>query len=1049
MRKYEELQRKLREIFQIDRPELDFGIYRILNARAAEISDYLDNRLKAKVQASLAVSGNASVDGLRLELREKEAQYRSDGIDPDSVPKIVELRQKIAEYGTGAIEHENAVFTHLLTFFSRYYDKGDFISRRRYKGDTYAIPYSGEEVVLHWANKDQYYTKSGEYFSNYVFKLSDGRTVRFRLVTADTAKDNRKDNDKERRFVLVEPQTRTITDDEGAEHEETLVPVEEVNGELELYFDYKSMPKGTRQADLVAEAVRVILDHPVVANRWSELADRMATEKNPLRSLLEKCLTSYTEKNLADYFIHKDLGGFLRHELDFYIKNEVMNLDDVARADSFAAVEKNLRMIQTLRAIALDLITFLSQLEEFQKKLWLKKKFVVSAHYSITLDRIPESLYPAIAANEKQWEQWKELGMIVDSGKKADLFGQIEPGSVEYLREYRYLMVDTSLFDAGFRQALLQSVEDLDESTDGLLIQGDNFQALNLLQERYREQVKCVYIDPPYNTDAGPISYKNGYRSSSWATLMDGRIKEGRKLLCADGVLVATIDDYQYRELSFIIEENFGTENIAGTVVIRMNPSGRPLPQGFAQSHEYAIFAKATAQSAIASLPRSDKQNARYKHSDEEGKMYMWELFRKRGSNSEQKDRPSLYYPIYVADEKMRVPAMEYDNEKKVWLIRENPKEHEISVYPIDEKGVHRTWRGQPDALRRSPADYKYKIENGVVTIYYKFRPDSEGVLPLTNWIDAKYSATEHGTGYLKKLFSGYNVFSYPKSIYAVEDCLKVSGAVEEALVLDYFAGSGTTGHAVINLNRDDQGKRKYILVEQGNYFDTVLKPRIQKVVYSADWKDGKAVAPETGISHAFKVLRIESYEDTLNNLELRRTAGQDRQLSALPESVRDEYLMSYMLDIESRGSLLSVEQFRKPFDCCLKVAVDSAGAYEERPVDMVETFNYLIGLRVRKVDMHLSEGYVLVSGTLPSGEKTLIIWRDADRIGYEALDHLCETLGVKPGETEFEVVYINADHNIPSTFTATEAEGGVTRTLKIRPIEPEFLERMFSVESV
>jgi len=1049
MRKYEELQRKLREIFQIDRPELDFGIYRILNARAAEISDYLDNRLKAKVQASLAVSGNASVDGLRLELREKEAQYRSDGIDPDSVPKIVELRQKIAEYGTGAIEHENAVFTHLLTFFSRYYDKGDFISRRRYKGDTYAIPYSGEEVVLHWANKDQYYTKSGEYFSNYVFKLSDGRTVRFRLVTADTAKDNRKDNDKERRFVLVEPQTRTITDDEGAEHEETLVPVEEVNGELELYFDYKSMPKGTRQADLVAEAVRVILDHPVVANRWSELADRMATEKNPLRSLLEKCLTSYTEKNLADYFIHKDLGGFLRHELDFYIKNEVMNLDDVARADSFAAVEKNLRMIQTLRAIALDLITFLSQLEEFQKKLWLKKKFVVSAHYSITLDRIPESLYPAIAANEKQWEQWKELGMIVDSGKKADLFGQIEPGSVEYLREYRYLMVDTSLFDAGFRQALLQSVEDLDESTDGLLIQGDNFQALNLLQERYREQVKCVYIDPPYNTDAGPISYKNGYRSSSWATLMDGRIKEGRKLLCADGVLVATIDDYQYRELSFIIEENFGTENIAGTVVIRMNPSGRPLPQGFAQSHEYAIFAKATAQSAIASLPRSDKQNARYKHSDEEGKMYMWELFRKRGSNSEQKDRPSLYYPIYVADEKMRVPAMEYDNEKKVWLIRENPKEHEISVYPIDEKGVHRTWRGQPDALRRSPADYKYKIENGVVTIYYKFRPDSEGVLPLTNWIDAKYSATEHGTGYLKKLFSGYNVFSYPKSIYAVEDCLKVSGAVEEALVLDYFAGSGTTGHAVINLNRDDQGKRKYILVEQGNYFDTVLKPRIQKVVYSADWKDGKAVAPETGISHAFKVLRIESYEDTLNNLELRRTAGQDRQLSALPESVRDEYLMSYMLDIESRGSLLSVEQFRKPFDCCLKVAVDSAGAYEERPVDMVETFNYLIGLRVRKVDMHLSEGYVLVSGTLPSGEKTLIIWRDADRIGYEALDHLCETLGVKPGETEFEVVYINADHNIPSTFTATEAEGGVTRTLKIRPIEPEFIERMFSVESV
>jgi adenine-specific DNA-methyltransferase len=127
-----------------------------------------------------------------------------------------------------ATEHENAVFTHLLAFFSRYYDKGDFISqRRRYKGDTYAIPYAGEEVVLHWANKDQYYTKSGENFSNYAFKLDDGRSVRFRLVTADTAKDNRKDNDKERRFVLIEPHTRTLTDEDGDEYEQALEPVAE------------------------------------------------------------------------------------------------------------------------------------------------------------------------------------------------------------------------------------------------------------------------------------------------------------------------------------------------------------------------------------------------------------------------------------------------------------------------------------------------------------------------------------------------------------------------------------------------------------------------------------------------------------------------------------------------------------------------------------------------------------------------------------------------------------------------------------------------------
>lgn len=160
---YHALVAKLREVFQIDRPDLDFGVYRILNARAGEIEDYLSNRLKARVAEALAAAS------------------------------------------AGASEHENQVFSHLLTFFSRYYDKGDFISQRRYKGDTYAIPYSGEEVVLHWANRDQYYTKSGESFSNFSFKLDDGRAVHFRLVAADTAKDNRKDNDKERRFVLASP----------------------------------------------------------------------------------------------------------------------------------------------------------------------------------------------------------------------------------------------------------------------------------------------------------------------------------------------------------------------------------------------------------------------------------------------------------------------------------------------------------------------------------------------------------------------------------------------------------------------------------------------------------------------------------------------------------------------------------------------------------------------------------------------------------------------------------------------------------------------------
>ena len=140
MSKHDDLVKKLKEIFQIDKPELDFGIYRILNARVIEINDYLENRLKSKVSASLLASGAATVDGVHKELQEKEAQYRADGIDPETVPKVRELRKKLADYTVGTSEHENAVFTHLLTFFSRYYDNGDFISQRRYKGDTTPFP---------------------------------------------------------------------------------------------------------------------------------------------------------------------------------------------------------------------------------------------------------------------------------------------------------------------------------------------------------------------------------------------------------------------------------------------------------------------------------------------------------------------------------------------------------------------------------------------------------------------------------------------------------------------------------------------------------------------------------------------------------------------------------------------------------------------------------------------------------------------------------------------------------------------------------------------
>ncbi|WP_041245245.1 site-specific DNA-methyltransferase [Geotalea uraniireducens] len=1045
MSKYDDLVRKLKEIFQIDRPELDFGVYRILNARAGEINDYLDNRLKARVQEALAHSGNANQEQLRKELAEAEKNAESLGMKADDVPKVQVLRQRLAELAGGAADHENAVYSHLLTFFSRYYDSGDFISQRRYKGDTYAIPYAGEEVVLHWANKDQYYTKSGENFANYSFKLDDGRTVHFRLVAADTAKDNRKDNDKERRFVLIEQQTRVVTDDDGDEYEEELLPVEEANGVLLLRFEYKPMPKGSKQDDLMTKAVQNVLSHDAVKSRWLDLARREPTDKNPQRTLLEKHLTTYTQKNTADYFIHKDLGRFLRGELDFYIKNEVMNLDDVQNTERFADIEKNLRMIQCLRAIALDLITFLAQLEDFQKKLWLKKKFVVAAHYCITLDRIikdaPE-LLAVIVANEKQWEQWDKLGML--EGKNVDLFKQAKSGTVGYLREHPFLMVDTALFGSEFKDKLLAEIDNLDESLDGLLIHGDNVQALNLLQEQYREQVKCVYTDPPYNTKTRDFLYKDSYKHSSWASMMFDRISACHGFLTNEGLICHYIDENEHTIASLVLNEVFGTDNRCGDVVWKN--SSKNDQDYVSMQHEYLLLAV-------------------------KGKAF------NKGEWNERKEGLEEIYAAFNGFRKKHETDWKAIHSEALKWYRQFPESNPITDSKhyswMDERGVYfpadisgpnygqyrydvlhpvtgKTCKEPASGWRFPEETMKKRIVDGLVHF-----GDDEATIPnnktylkdteTQSLTSIKYRDGRVASKLLAAMFGG-KTFSNPKDVDISMRLLRAFQTQNE-WVLDFFAGTGTAGHAVLALNREDKTRRKYILVEQGEYFDTVLKPRIQKVVYSADWKDGKATAPDSGISHAFKVLKIESYEDTLNNLELRRTDTQQSLLNSLPDSAKCDYLLRYMLDIESQGSILSVDSFRKPFDCKLKVAVDSAGAFEERTIDLVETFNYLIGLRVKSIDSLRERGIVMVQGTLPTGEKTLVLWRDCEQVDYEALNRFCDRHAINPKDSEFEVVYINGDHNIPAVLTTTEDEGGITKTLKLRQIEPEFLSRMFGGE--
>lgn len=330
-----------------------------------------------------------------------------------------------------------------------------------------------------------------------------------------------------------------------------------------------------------------------------------------------------------------------------------------------------------------------------------------------------------------------------------------------------------------------------------------------------------------------------------------------------------------------------------------------------------------------------------------------------------------------------------------------------------------------------------------------------DGVTALTIWTHDEVGHNQESKKELMSFFNLQNDLSprdlaktTPKPSRLISKIFKLSTDKNESTILDFFAGSGTSAHAVIDLNRKDNGNRRYILIDQAEYFNSVLKPRIQKVVYSADWKEGKPTNPETGISHCLKVVKLESYEDTLNNLELVRKGAQqtllaEQQTSTKPDdqNAYSDYLMHYMLELESKDSLLNVKDFLKPFSYQMNITTDSAGAFERKNIDLVETFNYLIGLNVQEVDYQLDKGYAQITGKLRTGEYTTVLWRDCDKIGYAELDQLLAKLKINPNDGEYQLIYINGDHNVASKYTTKEGE---EKQLKVRSIEQTFLKNMF-----
>ncbi len=926
--KFQEL---LYSIFRVTDSQLNFGIYRIFNLKRNEIRTLIEKELPLYSEKAI------------------EKYFLDNTMDPNSTASTNLKRVALEQ-----------AYEHLFDFFSRYYDEGDFVSQRKYAKDPkYVVPYNGEEVLFYWANNDQYFVKSCDLLREYSFIIEDIE-FNFNFLEEEVQLEQTNNNAITNKYIIFENK---------AEHKEN---------KINIYFSHRSLTDS--ELKNLQENVGKIINQTNI-NQWNlqkmknnlllqkiqalwknhpteTIQTPQENDKTKLNSEIEWHLERFTTKNTFDFFIHKNLKSFFAKEKEMFIKSAILNSDSI-----FSIHQLQIQQLTVLifNEISNKLISFLHQFEEFQRKLWEKPKFVISTDYLITLDLIPLEFVPIIMANQNQIEFWKANGFIspnTHTGKLDAFLNQNNQNKnwEEFFTHNPTLMIDTKFFSEAFKWELLSRFENLDESTTGILINSDNYHALRLISNKYKHKIKVIYIDPPYNTGGSEFIYKNKFQHSSWLSMMDNRLDFVEDLLNEDGVLIIAIDDFEINHLGELLKRKFGEDAILGLLAIEIKPSGRTNDRFFSTSHEYAYFvATHPEEVSINFFELSEEQKQKYKYSDGTIK-YTWRDFLRTGGYSTPEERPNSYYPIYF-NELMNEISIE-------------PKDGWIEIFPLDSKRNKRVWRktkpslmehikkGEIRVVKNSNGEYKVQIKD----------IEKEGIRPKSFWYGSRYDASSHGTKLLRDILPDCP-FSFPKSIHTVKDCIKTSDN-SDCIILDFFAGSGTMGHAVLQLNSEDGGNRKFILVEMGEYFESTLKNRVQRVIYSENWKDGKPIDNNGHPKQLIKYLTLEQYEDSLENIRF--------DTKTHFEKIKSEYLIEHLADIETKESpnLLSVESIENPFDYKLKIMENKS--ITEKSADLIETFNFIRGIHVQKVARYTNQGiiYVSIIGTRQN-KSTLVIWRN------------------------------------------------------------------------
>lgn len=978
----EKVKNLLRELFQFDNQDLDFGIYRIMNFKRKEIVKFIEEDLITEAEKQFKEFSQARQDSLRNEIEKLKSEIIRDfGVETideqgnvmkhSDAPKIKEYLKRIEELKSAAVSEAQMkeVFNHVYEFFSRYYDKGDFISKRRYGGrEKYYVPYNGEEVVLHWANKDQYYVKTAEFFRNYHYKAG-GHRVNFLIREANVEVNNVLGKNKY--FVLCDSD---------------FVKIDDAKKIIDIYFEWRALTheeertfgKRNVQDTLVVDAVDRIFSE----TSGSSVGGLLRVKENGEKTVLEKHLENYVRRNTTDYFIHKNLKAFLERELEFYIKNEVVDIGELENLD-----ERSLRIalakVKAIRGISRKIIEFLAQIEDFQKMLFEKKKFIIGTEYVLTLDKIKEyageefleSTVDDILKNTRQLEEWKEILGIEVKGK-IDL---VERQTIDG-KEWKKLPLDTRHLGIGFKTKLLEALSErnnLDEILDGILMKSENWQALSLLLNKFNGEVQCIYIDPPFNTGTNEFLYKNNYLDSSWASMIYDRLALGRQLLSDNGCIYVRIDHHGNFIVRLIMDSVFGKGNFRNEIIARRGRSKAGL---LGQFEDIKSLAVAYDNFYWYSKNEETRFAKFWKEASEEQKVSgKWHTFYKKSP-----DRPRMQYELLG----VKINKGQWKRGKARAMAAVKNYAEYLDTSKKTGETLEEYWTRKGGNL-----EFVRKEDNGVIKFWV---PPREKILRDNDWMVIP--------GY-----SSHWEFETENSEIVVQQTIEATSKMRD-LVMDFFLGSGTTTAVAHKLGR------KWIGVEMGDYFDNIPLKRMKAILAGEQSGISKDIGWKGG--GFFKYHYVEQYEDTLSNIVF---LEKDKTVQETLDEF-GEYILKNMLEFETRGSptRLNVEQFQTSFD--YKIWVTTAGEKRLSTVDLVETFNYLLGITVEKLRTFRNQEkeYRCIFGKL-NQENVAIIWRNTQNIDLKKDKEFIENTILT--ETKPDRIFINGDSLVE----------------KAEPIEPEF----------